>query len=166
MGFGHDEFVRQCLLHGADFVFHREDGGTNCPCLTPQGFRDPIWHQDNPFEDLCNEMGKLNAVVTDLTGKGFVQPISSSRGTRLSADRVLDVFGEVQADDHIGILPVYWRGTRLQFEEWSDSGAHWVGYNGRRFTNVNANLIPGPEGEIENHWEIQLRLITKERALA
>ena len=30
---------------GSDVMYHREEPGSPCPCLTPEGFRDPAWHR-------------------------------------------------------------------------------------------------------------------------
>lgn len=30
---------------GSDVLFHREDTGEVCPCVTPEGFRDPAFHR-------------------------------------------------------------------------------------------------------------------------
>lgn len=41
-------FRAALLRMGSDVIFHREEGGTACPCRTPEGFRDPAWHRLHP----------------------------------------------------------------------------------------------------------------------
>jgi hypothetical protein len=97
------------------------------------------------------------------TVKGFIQPIQSTRATRLQTELLQLFFDEIQADDHLGILPVVWQSTSLNFYDWGRSGEDYIEYNGRRFTVVNANLIPDPaDGNPAHHWEVGLRLITDE----
>jgi hypothetical protein len=72
----------------------------------------------------------------------------------------ISMFGEVQKDDHLGIFPVQWAGTTLNFDSWSSSGEDWVGYRTKKFIVVNANLIPDPsDGNSHHHWEVGMRLI-------
>jgi hypothetical protein len=98
--------------------------------------------------------------TVDLNTKGFVQPIQSTRATRLQEERLLAMFDEIQADDHLGILPVRWEGIRMEFFEWGGATEDWITYFSRRFTVVNANLIPDPaDGNPEHHWEVGLRVI-------
>jgi hypothetical protein len=73
------------------------------------------------------------------------------------------MFGDIQADDHLGIFPVEWAGMALDFYNWGASGEDFVEYHGERFTVVNANLIPDPDdGNPYHHWEIGARLISDE----
>jgi hypothetical protein len=89
-----------------------------------------------------------------------MQPIQSTRATRLSTEQLIQMFGEIQADDHLGILPYEWLGVVLNFREWGRAGEDYVEYNGQRFTVVNANLIPDPsDGNPSHHWEIGCRLV-------
>lgn len=264
-------FIALCNAKGSTVTFHREPAGVECPCRTPEGFRDPRFHLELPkygdqtvtfdatqagnldftqpsrdyfflakgaaadaspliyvgstyanehvanfrvvisgiefpvrgnvtaydvyrstnngpqqyigtinvgtttFTDnnlpngatlpndypvLCNEEG-LIAVPVEFNVKGFVQPIQSTRATRLNAEILTEMFGEVQADDHLGILPCTWLGNPLDFREWSQSGDEYVVYDGRRFMVVNSNKIPDPDdGNPNHHWEVGLRLIT------
>jgi hypothetical protein len=72
------------------------------------------------------------------------------------------MFGEVQADDHVGILPVEWNGNQLNFYDWGESGEDWIKYNDRYFQPVSVNLIPDPDdGNPRHHWEVGLRLISE-----
>jgi len=99
------------LQNGSDVLFHREDSTIPCPCRTPEGFRDPFWHlQAPPGTPVCNAEGMLPDLVhtMTLTVKGFVQPIQSTRATRLTSEYIEQMFGEVQADDHLGIFPCNW----------------------------------------------------------
>jgi|SRR4029079_5516291 len=153
-------FNRLVEVKGSDAIFHREEWTVPCPCRTPEGFRDPQWHLDHPLDPVCNEEGMLSGNTTHVLTKAFVQPIQSTRATRLSTEFYQQMWGEVQADDHLGIFPCNWAGTRLEFREWSQNGEDWIGYHGRRYLVVNANLIPDPsDGNPEHHWEVGLRLV-------
>jgi hypothetical protein len=135
-----------------------------CPCRTPEGYRDPEWHIANPGAQFCNAQGFLvdsNSEV-DASVKGFVQPIQSTRATRLQSEEIIEMFGEVQSDDHLGILPIEWQGVTLDFYGWSEDGDDWIEYDGRRFFSVNANKIADPsDGNPAHHWEVALRLMRK-----
>jgi hypothetical protein len=96
----------------------------------------------------------------DITVKAFIQPIQSSRATRLSTERLVELFGEMQADDHLGIFPISWLGIGLDFYGWGSAGEDYIEYDGRRFQVVNANKFPGPEGMSDHHWEVGLRLVS------
>lgn len=112
-----------------------------------------------PIPVLCNEAGEISNPL-DFFVKAFVQPIQSTRATRLSTEYLQEVFGVIEADDHLGIFPVVWSGTRLDFRDWSQHGDDFVEYDGQRFFVVNANMIPDPgDGNPEHHWEIGLRVI-------
>lgn len=156
------EYLALLAESGSDAIYHRQDDTpTPCPCRTPEGFRDPEWHLLNPGEPLCDANGMLPGLgdVTKIV-KGFVQPIQSTRATRLSAEYIAQLFGEVKADDHLGIFPIEWGGTRLNFYDWGQSGEDWIEYAGRRFIAVNANMIADPaDGNPEHHWEVGLRLM-------
>jgi hypothetical protein len=153
-------FLNLLARRGSDFIFHREDWQVPCPCRTPEGYRDPEWHLANPLAPVCNEEGMLSGDTTHISAKGFIQPIQSTRATRLSTEFLDAIFGEVQADDHLGILPVNWANQRLEFRDWGGAGEDYVEYHGRRYTVVNANLIPDPsDGNPEHHWELGLRLL-------
>ncbi len=155
------EFLTLLETNGSDVGYHRESTMVPCPCRTPEGFRDPEWHLANPSEPVCNAEGMLPGPgdVTKMV-KGFIQPIQSTRATRLSAEYVEQLFGEVEADDHLGMLPIQWGTTTLDFYAWSQTGSDYIEYDGRRFLVVNANKLPDPsDGNPNHHWEVGLRLI-------
>lgn len=103
------------------------------------------------------------AATKDVIVKGFVQPIQSTRATRLNIEILIEQWGDIEADDHLAILPYQWAGVTLNFYDWGRSGEDFVEYNNRRFTVVNANLIPDPaDGNESHHWELGLRLITND----
>lgn len=159
-----EQFIGLLTAHGSSVIFHREDAGSGtmipCPCQTPEGQRDPEWHDANPAAPICNERGFLPPGITELSIKGFVQPIQSTRATRLSTEFTQAMFGTLEGDDHLGIFPESWQGNSLDFYDWSQSGDEYVRYNNRDFLVVNANLIPDPaDGNPRHHWEVGLRLI-------
>lgn len=109
---------------------------------------------------LCNEEGEIPSAAVDVVVKAFVQPIQSTRATRLSTEYLQEIFGNIEADDHLGIFPFVWGGVTLNFSNWSQSGDDFIEYDGQRFFVVNANKIPDPgDGNPEHHWEVGLRLI-------
>jgi hypothetical protein len=117
----------------------------------------------NPTGSTRNTPTTGTSGVSDFNIKGFMQPIQSTRATRLSTEQLRVMFGEIQADDHLGIFPYEWAGKKLDFYDWGRSGEDYVEYNGRRFTVVNANLIPDPsDGNPAHHWEVGARLMTSE----
>lgn len=154
------DFEELVLAHGQDLTFHREEGGTPCPCRTPEGFRDPAWHLANPGAPVCNQEGYL-PVVTSFGVKGFVQPVTSVKGVR--AEVIEAMFGEIQAGDHLGIFPLHWGGSQLNFENWSTSGEDYIQWTTefftKRFFAVISNLISDPDDGVPHHWECGLRLI-------
>lgn len=155
-------FLSLLSAHGSDARFRRVDSLVPCPCLTPEGFRDPIWHSENPAEPICDENGMLpdSGATIDISVKAFVQPIQSTRATRLSTEYIEQMFGQVEADDHLGIFPCEWAGKTLNFRDWSQSGEDFVEYDGQRFLVVNANKLPDPDdGNPNHHWEVGLRVI-------
>src|SRR4051812_9761138 len=152
-----NRFIALLSSHGSDALFHRVDSLVPCPCRTPEGFRDPEWHDAHPLEPVCNEAGYLPDVghTISVAVKAFVQPIQSTRATRLSTEYLTQMFGEIQADDHLGIFPVAWAGKTIDFRNWSQAGEDYVEYDGQRFLCVNANLIPDPsDGNPRHHWEV------------
>lgn len=156
------EFEALVSAHGSTVTFHRSDSLVPCPCRTPDGYRDPEWHDRYPTQPVCNEEGMLPdpAHEIELSVKAFVQPIQSTRATRLTSEVLGQLFGDVLADDHLGIFPESWQGVSLNFYGWSQSGEDYVIYNSRKFLVVNANLIPDPsDGNPRHHWETGLRLI-------
>lgn len=157
------DFIGLVSAHGSDAIYHRDQSLIPCPCRTPEGFRDPEWHEAHPLEPVCNERGFLvdPSATQNISVKAFVQPAQSTRLTRLANEYLTEMFGEVQSDDHVGIFPCEWSSIVLDFYNWSDSGEDYVVYNGRKFLVVNANLIPDPsDGNPFHHWETALRLIS------
>ena len=157
-------FLGLLETHGSPAIYRRVDSLIACPCRTPEGFRDPQWHmaQPTPKPPLCNEAGFLPdpAATKEAVVKAFIQPIQSTRATRLNIEILMEGWGDIEADDHLGILPYQYAGITLNFYDWGRSGEDWVQYNGRRFTVINANLIPDPaDGNEKHHWEVGLRLI-------
>jgi hypothetical protein len=115
----------------------------------------------HPTDPICNEAGMLSNPdsTTELIVKGFVQPVQSAAVRRLTSEMLLQMFGGVQADDHIGIFPVVWNNVTLNFYDWGRSGEDYLTYNGREFIVVSSNLIPDPsDGNPFHHWETGLRL--------
>lgn len=156
-------FLTLLAANGQTATFHREMGGTACPCRTPEGYRSPAWHEDNPLEPVCNEEGFLSPTVQEVAVRAFIQPIQSSHATRLSDEAMVMMFGEVQTDDHLGIFPLVWNSTALDFYDWGNAGEDFILFDGRRFTVVNVNKIPDPSGGGFHHWEVALRLMRTER---
>jgi hypothetical protein len=158
-----DAFFTLMSEMGSDVTFHREEGGALCPCLSPEGFRSPAWHKTNPLAPMCNEEGRLAPVVTEFMVKASVQPVRSSQ--RRVGERALELFGEVEQDDHIGIFPTTWNDKTIDFLDWSDSGADFIVYNGRRFFAVAWDKLPDVDGDPDHHWEVGLRVLTSERPI-
>lgn len=157
-----EAFNKLCQSNGSTVGYHRDQSMAECPCLTPEGFRDPIWHLQHPEEPECNSAGMLSDPTTsvNISLKGFFQPIQSGAVRRLTSEDIIQMFGDVQADDHLAILPCTWAGTVLDFYEWGQAGDDWLVYNGRKFTVVSTNLIPDPsDGNPRHHWELGCRLV-------
>lgn len=152
------QFLGLLQARGSDVTFHRDFGTVDCPCLTPEGYRDPAWHLANPTAPVCNADGKLPAVDEFLI-KAFVQPAQSTRATRLSSEVLQQMFGQVQADDHFGILPLTWGGNTLNFDDWSQDGVDYIEYFGKKFFIVNVNILPDPADGQPHHAEVGLRVI-------
>jgi hypothetical protein len=156
------QFLSLLMTNGSDVRFRRSESMVPCPCRTPEGFRDPVWHLENPSAPVCDANGMLPdaGTTTDIIVKAFMQPIQSTRATRLSTEQLLQMFGEIQADDHLGIFPYEWSSVTLSFRNWGRAGEDFVEYNGQRFICINANLIPDPsDGNPAHHWEGGFRLI-------
>ena len=148
---------------GSDVTIHREDGGTPCPCLTPEGFRDPTWHIANPDEPVCNEQGYLTT-ATELTVKASIQPALTAYSRY--GQRSNNLLGEVQRDDKVGIFPCSWEGNEIDFSGWSDAGEDYVVYDGDRYLVVAADKVPDVDGNPSHHYECGLRLLTAARPSA
>lgn len=158
-------FQRLVNRNGSKVTYHRESGGTVCPCVTPEGFRSPKWHVDNPDAVVCNEDGKLAAVVTDIQCRAFVQPVQSSRSTRMNSEYITEMFGQVMTDDHLGIFPLKAGSVDLDFRDWDQAGSEYVTYDDQRFIVVASNKIPDPANGAPHHWEIALRLVKNVRVV-
>lgn len=158
-----EEFMALLRTNGVPCRYRRADSVIPCPCQTPEGFRDPEWHDANPEAPLCDERGFLHdpSATTDLIVKAFIEPSQTTRGTRLAPEYLAQMFGEFQEGDHIGIFPESWEGILLQFYDWSQSGEDFIQYNGRFYNVVASNLFMTPDtGEPRGHWECGLRLIS------
>lgn len=83
----------------------------------------------------------------------------------MAAERVSDLLGDIQRNDHIGIFPVEWNGNTLDFSTFSEAGEDFILYDGRRFLVVAADKIPDVDGDPNHHWEVGLRLVRTARAL-
>ena len=157
-------FEGMLVQHGSDVIYHREHDGVPCPCRTREGNRDPLWHLAHPLEPVCNEVGML-PLVTEFLVKGSIQPVSAG-GVRRSrtSELVSRLFpGDIQADDHIGILPVVWSGNQLEFDKFTDTGEDYLVYDNRRFLVVAHDKLPDVDGDPNHHWELGLRLVNPVR---
>lgn len=157
-------FLSLLQVRGQLVIYHREEGGTPCPCRK-RGYRDPVWHEKFPGAPMCNEEGFLVANIIERSVRAFVQPVQSRGIQRQSSEIPIELFlGEVQADDHVGIFPIEWSGITLNFRDWDMAGADFIAFDGRRYVAVNSNKIPDPaDGDVWHHWEVGLRLMTTAR---
>jgi hypothetical protein len=156
------DFIKMLNQGGSPVTYHRDDSMVPCPCLTPEGSRNPEWHIQHPSEPVCNRAGMLPAggSTVEFMVRAFVQPVQAGAVRRLTTEQLQTVFGEIQSDDHIGFFPVEWEGKLLNFYDWGLATEDYITYNGRQFTVVAQNLIPDPsDGNPWHHWEIGLRLI-------
>jgi len=152
-----ERFKQLVNVKGINVTYHKDDGTEVCPCLTPEGFRDPKWHIDNPDAEVCNEQGYLSNAV-EFSVKAMVQPI---RGGRRN-NRIRELFADIEVDDQLGFFPYDWDGRRLDFDSWSQAGEDWIEVDGTRYMVVGFHLIPDPaNGERDHHWELNLRLMSK-----
>lgn len=154
------QLVNMLTQMGSNVTFHREDGGSACPCRTDEGFRDPAFHRAYPGYPICNEQGFL-AIITEFTVKASVQP--ANWGYRRANQRVNDIFGEIQKDDKLGIFPCNWSGHVVDFRNWSDAGEDYILYDGQRYICVAADKVPDIDGDPAHHWEVGLRLLKSDR---
>lgn len=163
-----DQFTSLLKKKGSDVRFLRDGSTTQCPCLTKQGYRDPIWHIDNPEAPVCNDAGMLTDpdTTSDFMVRAFMQPVQSGAVRRLTNEILMAMFGEVQSDDYLGMFPVIWNGHFLNFYQWGSSTQNFIEFTAgiqiptRRWTVVSQNLIMAPDDNRNaHHWEIGLRLI-------
>lgn len=155
-------FTAMLNMMGSDVTYHREEGGVPCPCLTPEGFRDPAWHLANPLAPVCNEEGMLPGVIVNAVVKASVQPATIGLRGR-AAERIQQILGSIERDDHFGVFPCEWGGTTLDFTEFVNVESNFVIYDGRRFFVVAADKIPDIDGDPNHHWELGLRLVKNTR---
>jgi hypothetical protein len=158
-------FNDQLQRMGSDVIFHHEEPGEECPCRTPEGFRDPTWHRNHLDATVCNEQGYLNPVVTEYIVKAMIQPAISrprSRGVQLADD----TFGSLDRDDKLGIFPCVWNGRTLNFRTSSEAGEDFVVYDGDRYIVVSSDKLPDIDGDPNHHWECGLRLAQGSRPSA
>lgn len=146
--------------------------------LTPQQ-PDPtviFWTDQQPYRQLtlvklsqadvpeCND-DAIIPVIFERKVKGFVQPAFISTRSR-SNQILIEQFGEMQADDHIGVFPLQYENYQLDFTDWSDAGSDWIEFNGLRFIAVAWNLLPAPDdASVNHHWEVALRRINNDRTI-
>lgn len=154
-------FDKLCQTKGSPVTYVKETGGTTCPCVSALGYRDPQWHIDHPAEPVCNEVGKLGVTRKSVNFKAFVQPVNAGATRRLTSEQLASIFGEVEGDDHIIIMPLSHAGVDFEPYDWSRAGEQFLSYYGRRFTVVNVNRID-IQGE-PHHFELGLRLIKPDR---
>lgn len=145
---------------GSDILYHREEGGTPCPCLTPEGFRDPTWHVQNPAEPVCNEQGYLTEPV-EFVFKGSIQPASTTY--RRVSQRAEVLLGDVMVGDKFAVLPCEWGGNVIDLDDWSEAGEDYLMYDSKRYTVVSFDKLADVDGDPSHHWEVGLRLLTAER---
>lgn len=145
---------------GAIVLFHREGDTTPCPCRTSEGYRDPTYHKANPSVPECNDAGCLIDPI-EFNIKGFVIP--ASLGSRRGMQTITQLFGQIQTDDHVGIFPMSYGNTQLNFSDWSPAGEEYIEYLGMRFIVVAWIIVPDPGNtSIPHHWEVGLRRINKD----
>lgn len=114
---------------------------------------------------LCNDDGFVPDVIEKIV-KGFVQPAFIGLRSR-SNQIMIEAFGEVQSDDHIGIFPLEFGNYKLDFTDWSDAGSDWLEFNGMRFIAVTSNQVPAPDNaNLNHHWEVALRRINEDVRVA
>lgn len=147
---------------GSNVAFHREIGGEECECLTPEGFRDPAWHVANPDARVCNEQGMLVTAV-EFVVKASVQPaVGGQHGLTRHSQQSDALLGSVQKDDKIGIFPCRWNNHVLNFQGWSQAGNDYILYDGDRYLVVAWDKLPDVDGDPNHHIEAGLRLVTPE----
>lgn len=156
-----EDFAALIENFGSTITYHRDDSAVPCPCRTPEGYRDPVWHVQNPSAPVCNAAGMLpTSGVSDFLFKGFVQPVQAGAVRRLVAEQLFEAFIEILSDDQVGIFPVTYNGHVLNMFDWGAATEDYIIYANRKFTCVNANLIAAPDtGYPWHHWECGLRFL-------
>lgn len=114
------------------------------------------------FVPVCNEEGMLTYVIEDITVKAAVQPATIGQRGR-AAERIIQILGTVQRDDHYGIFPCESNGVSLNFYDFIDVESNFIVYDNRRFLVVAADKIPDVDGDPNHHWEVGLRLVKSTR---
>lgn len=118
------KIAKQIEKRGNTLTARIESGGDTCPCREPRtGYSNPQYHRDNPTAPICNEAGLINAVVEDITFKGFVLPVDEEHERKFSA------LGAIQKDDQ---TLFYSGGVNLE-------GATFVQYAGRHYDVRNGD---------------------------
>jgi len=144
---------------GLDVTYHKDYGNVACPCISPEGYRNPEYHLKNPGQPVCNERGFFPD-VTEFKVKAFIMPIIGYRSVQIQL--VYQNFGNVDINDRIGIFPFEWNGYKLDFPNWDvhGGGDYILLPDGTKFTSINYRLVPDPHtGLLNHHYELQLRLI-------
>lgn len=146
---------RRCLLIASksgtvlDWSNYGINGGTVVPL--PSTNAESIWHDAS--------LTIQHGILQDHVVKAFVQPAFFGTRSR-STQFILNAFGELEADDHIGIFPLESNGFEVDFSDWSDSGSDWIDFNGMRFVAITWNRVPAPDNSsVNHHWEVALRRI-------
>src|SRR5450759_620734 len=90
-------FEKRVAISGSVVTYHREIGGTACPCLSSAEFRNLRWHKENPDAAMCNERGMLNPTVVEIEAKAFVQLVQAGAVRRMQSEYITGMFpGEIQ----------------------------------------------------------------------
>lgn len=141
---------------GSMVTVHVEQNASVCPCRTPEGFRDPIWHKTNPLAPQCNAEAYIQSAI-EYNLMALVMP-ASSRG---SINYLTQLFGEIKTNDHVGVFPVLINGeVNVDYSQWDRSGSNYILYNGLKFFVAGWNLLPNPYNtKVMDHWELGLRLM-------
>lgn len=150
-------FLNLINRRGVNVTYHKETDSLPCPCRTPEGYRDPEWHLNNPSSPECNNNGYLFNSVEFIT-RAIIIPASS--GGRKARDLV-QVFGEIKTDDQIGAFPLSSGSNKLDFNSFTMTGADYVVYHGHQFIVLGATLIPDPhDPSVIHHQECAMRRMT------
>lgn len=74
------DFIKLVSKHGSPVTYHRDDSMVPCPCLTPEGFRNPEWHLQNPpgsvrLDTMTDPTTVENPPWVTITSHGLLQSI-------------------------------------------------------------------------------------------